>query len=316
MVRKLYDDDPDEVYEEDEMTTIASLPVDLASPPAAILEDSPCATLTVLTGPETGRTYLVDGSAKLGRGARADVRVFDNNVSRTHARVFMDAGQWFLEDLGSQNGTFFDDQRIRCVELPREAIFRLGPLTGIRFEITSMSQATLQRKLYETSTRDALTQIYNRKYFDERLRSEISYAIRHGKDLCVLLFDIDHFKHVNDRYGHAMGDEVLRQLARTVGHLIRAEDVLCRHGGEEFAVVARGIAAAGAVRLAERIREGVEAMQIALPDQGALRVTVSIGVAMLDCVNRSRHARALVVKADERLYEAKGAGRNRVVGPE
>jgi len=184
----------------------------------------------------------------------------------------------------------------------------------MRFGETTVSQARLQKTLFESSTRDALTGAFNRAYFDDRLRTEISFAVRHEKDVSLVIMDIDHFKPVNDRFGHPAGDEVLRQLSSTVQGLIRAEDVFCRYGGEEFALIVHGIPASGSIRLAERLRASVEAM-VVTTDAGPLKVTVSIGVATLDCVDRSREGRRLVVAADERLYEAKREGRNRVVGP-
>ncbi len=300
--------------DDDDPTIIAAIPLDMSAPPKP-RDDRPCATLTVLTGSDAGRLHIIDGdSAQLGRGVQADLRVTDNSVSRIHARVLREGGGWVLEDLRSQNGTFLRDERVERAELRPDATFRLGPRTAMRFGETTVSQARLQKTLFESSTRDALTGAFNRAYFDDRLRTEISFAVRHEKDVSLVIMDIDHFKPVNDRFGHPAGDEVLRQLSSTVQGLIRAEDVFCRYGGEEFALIVHGIPASGSIRLAERLRASVEAM-VVTTDAGPLKVTVSIGVATLDCVDRSREGRRLVVAADERLYEAKREGRNRVVGP-
>jgi len=131
----------------------------------------------------------------------------------------------------------------------------------------------------------------------------------------LLLFDIDHFKRVNDQHGHLAGDQVLRKLAGVVMYTIRAEDIFARYGGEEFAVIARGSDARGALALAERIRGIAETLRIDYEGL-SLRVTVSAGVATLSCTGRSKDPNTLIARADERLYEAKRNGRNRVVGPE
>jgi len=299
-------------WDDDDSTMVGAVPSNIRG--LIQRDDSPCATLTVLTGPETGRTFLVENEARMGRGVDAPVRVLDNSVSRLHARVFSESSVWFLEDLGSQNGTYLEDTAVQRVELVSGATFRLGLLTVIRFEVSTRSQAKLRHALYETSTRDALTGVHNRKYFDERLRAELSYALRHKKELSVMLLDIDFFKRVNDQFGHAAGDEVLRRLAKNVDMMIRAEDVFARYGGEEFVMLARGIPASGAMRFAERIRESAEQLKVMFEGQ-AIPITVSLGVAMLSCVEHTRNAAGLLAKADERLYQAKHDGRNRVVGP-
>jgi diguanylate cyclase (GGDEF)-like protein len=180
--------------------------------------------------------------------------------------------------------------------------------------LTDALEEKLQRSLYESSVRDALTGAYNRKHFNERLASEVSYAVRHVTPLALLLLDIDYFKRVNDEHGHLAGDQVLRELAGVIMCTIRAEDMFARYGGEEFAVIARGSDARGAVALAERIRGVAETLAVDFEGL-TLRVTISVGVATLSCAGGSKNVNALIARADEHLYEAKLHGRNRVVGP-
>jgi diguanylate cyclase (GGDEF)-like protein len=159
---------------------------------------------------------------------------------------------------------------------------------------------------------DALTGAYNRKHFAERLASELAYAKRHKAPLSMLIFDLDHFKRVNDSLGHLGGDQVLRTVAALVKRTLRAEDVFARYGGEEFAIIARGTDVDQAFLFAERVRGMVEHARIDF-NGNPIPVTVSIGVASLVCLAEPT-ADGLIAKADERLYAAKRGGRNRSVG--
>ncbi|MCU0690113.1 MAG: GGDEF domain-containing protein [Polyangiaceae bacterium] len=274
------------------------------------------ATLTVVSGAETGRVYTLGQVTLIGRGPRCDVKMDDGGVSREHARISREesATTWYLEDLQSSNGTFVDGCRVRRHLLREGDRIQLGGAVHLRFSLTDATEEKLQRTLYESSVRDALTGAYNRKHFNERLASEFSYAVRHGTPLALVLFDVDFFKRVNDKHGHLAGDQVLRKLADAVMCAIRAEDVFARYGGEEFAVIARGSDARGAVALAERIRGVAETLAVDFEGL-TLRVTISVGVATLSCAGGSKNVNALIARADEHLYEAKLHGRNRVVGP-
>jgi diguanylate cyclase (GGDEF)-like protein len=167
------------------------------------------------------------------------------------------------------------------------------------------------RQLYDASVTDALTGAHNREHFDTQLRSELSYARRHGTDVSLVIFDADHFKKVNDTYGHQVGDAVLVQIANVVRGTVRSEDVFARYGGEEFALVLRGIDVAGAGIVAERLRERIANLKIPT-DRGPIAVTVSAGCASLS-TTEEKTPEGMIALADRRLYAAKHAGRNRVV---
>ncbi len=152
---------------------------------------------------------------------------------------------------------------------------------------------------------DGLTAMWNRAYFDSRLASEIGLARRRGSPLSVILFDIDHFKSINDRFGHLMGDRVLCALSETMAGAIRAEDVICRFGGEEFAIICPGVDAGGASVLAERLRRMISEMKLTCRDQ-PVPVSASFGVAQW------QEGIDLVANADAAMYGAKQGGRNRV----
>jgi diguanylate cyclase (GGDEF)-like protein len=171
------------------------------------------------------------------------------------------------------------------------------------------------RSLERESATDALTGLFNRRYLDRRLREEVASARRYRLPLSVLLLDIDHFKLVNDRYGHRAGDHVLVTFGKLVPEELRESDILARYGGEEFLVIAPHTSLEGAADVAERLRKRIESHDFRLPNEAgaaiAIRLAVSIGVATLgDGVQTSE---ALVQAADDNLYRAKEEGRNRVV---
>jgi two-component system, cell cycle response regulator len=266
----------------------------------------------MLSGLNAGQVYTLDqNETTLGRAKEAHVRIDDPGISRVHARVVRtEEGRFFVEDLKSTNGVFVNGAKADRVELGTADRIQIGPNIVLRFALLDSEEEALARQLYDSSTKDALTRTFNRKYLIERLASEIAYALRHETRLSVILFDLDHFKAVNDSHGHHAGDVVLRIVAAQVQRLIRAEDVLARYGGEEFVVVVRGITHANVALFAERIRKSVGDLVIPLGDL-RLSASVSLGVASLvDCAEVS--VDGLLQIADERLYKAKVGGRNRV----
>jgi len=161
---------------------------------------------------------------------------------------------------------------------------------------------------------DALTGVANRRQFDQVLQSEWSRARRSGQGMALLMVDIDHFKEFNDRFGHPLGDACLRAVATALsGCATRGSDVVARYGGEEFAVVVSGTTRDGALALAETMRLAVERLRLATTEPvGSVGVTISIGVAHVALI-ASADPGALLAATDAALYDAKHAGRNRVV---
>jgi len=279
------------------------------------------AYITVMAGARAGEMFKVlNEETVLGRGPQSTIHLDSDGVSRKHARIVKQGEtEYVLEDLGSTNGTWVDEQRVSFRVLKDGDRIQVGTEVVIRFTFMDEMEAQLQHQLYESAVRDPLTRAYNRKHFQERLKSEIAHALRHRGHLSLILLDIDFFKKVNDTYGHPAGDAVLRGVSGAIAKAIRVEDVFARIGGEEFALLARGIDGPSAVMFGERLRRGIERLPI--PWQGgALQVTSSFGVATIvelyqGEIPRSLDGDLLVAKADQRLYQAKGGGRNRVVGP-
>ena len=302
--------DPEWVESETSVTrpTETSLP---AHTPVAARDR---ALLTVLTGLNAGQVFTIDtDETTIGRGRDVAVRIEDVGISRAHTRVVrtMD-GKFVLEDLGSTNGTFLSGRRVERADLHAGDRIQVGPNVVLRFGILDEAEEQLAHQLYEASTKDALTKVYNRKYFVERLSAEVAYAHRHKTPLSIVLFDLDHFKKVNDTHGHLAGDVVLRVVAAQVQRTIRTEDVLARYGGEEFVLLVRGIPHSNVNHFAERVRKAVERLVIPW-EHMQLRATISVGVASLSECGDAAAGETVLHRADERLYKAKSGGRNRVI---
>jgi diguanylate cyclase (GGDEF)-like protein len=273
------------------------------------------ATLTVLSGLNAGQVFGLENlDHVIGRGTEADLWLEDPAISRNHTKVTRKPdGRFFLEDLSSTNGTFVAGRRVEGrVELQNGDRVQIGPALILRFSMTDDAEEALQRRLYESSTRDALTRAFNRKYLNERLLAEIAHARRHKTQLALLMLDLDRFKAINDQHGHLAGDMVLRVVAAHLQRLIRLEDVLARYGGEEFVVLVRSTVLSDAGKLAERVRTTVERLQVTTTGGAVLTVTTSIGVASLSELPPEAGATELIATADARLYRAKVDGRNRI----
>jgi diguanylate cyclase (GGDEF)-like protein len=169
--------------------------------------------------------------------------------------------------------------------------------------------ATLVEESQRLATVDTLTKLMNRRAFVAALEREISACSRYGHELSLLLFDVDHFKHINDRYGHKTGDIVLAQLGRHLMSQVRASDYTARWGGEEFVVGLTCTSSSGGMQFAERLRKSIEALSISDPAGTPVPVTASIGVAGF---RTGESLDALVDRADRAMYAAKSSGRNRV----
>jgi len=175
----------------------------------------------------------------------------------------------------------------------------------------ALENARVYERVEEMAATDALTGLFNRRFFQEALVRELARADREKSRLALLLLDIDHFKQLNDSYGHTMGDVVLKQVAEILKGALRKGDVLARYGGEEFVIVLPSASPAGAQEFAERVRKAV-ALSSIHPGGARQKVTVSVGWAIFP--EDAAEPQALLERADRALYAAKEAGRNRVVG--
>jgi diguanylate cyclase (GGDEF)-like protein len=186
----------------------------------------------------------------------------------------------------------------------------LGILSWVSTQLgLVLDRITLFEETRALATTDGLTGLFNRTMLDRELERELGRVQRYGTELSLLVADLDHFKQVNDRHGHLAGDECLRAVAATLKKSLRQVDLVCRYGGEEFAVIAPMTDDVGALKVAERLRSAIEGLPI-LAGERELRITISVGIASY---RSGENAREFFARADQALYAAKAAGRNRIV---
>ena len=217
--------------------------------------------------------------------------------------LFQHSGLAFSELLINNTVIYEPSSIIQAVSIACIIIF-----TGI---IVNKSKKTDQKAniLQSMATTDGLTGLINRRYFDRRIAEEIARARRHNSNLSLALFDIDHFKRINDTYGHTVGDKILNELGELILNNTRESDVSARYGGEEFALILPETTQIEAYELLERLRQLIECNTF-VKDESPVLVTVSVGIAQYHC---EYDAEDFIEQADASLYQAKRTGRNRVV---
>jgi diguanylate cyclase (GGDEF)-like protein len=263
--------------------------------------------LVVIAGPHIGRQFeLGEDAFVIGRGDDATFRVDSDLISRRHVAIQRFAGKYLVNDCRSTNGTYVNDVRITAQELTEGDLIRVGKVV-MRYSESEI-EAEYQRKMHTMVSSDALTGLYNKRYFDEALSHEVERCHSGKLPLSLIIFDIDHFKKINDTHGHPAGDAVLKEVARNAQRMIDEGSSLCRVGGEEFAVIVPKTDLNDAKRAAEQIRVEVAGCDYH-SDSGRVVVTMSAGVAQLAS---DEPPDELYRRADEQLYRAKRAGRNQV----
>jgi len=294
--------------EDEEKTRVGKAPVDLLVAKSA--RDR--AYLIVLAGDSVGAMFRVeDGETLIGRTSTAKVRLTDDGISRRHARIVQRGSEVVIEDLQSANGTAINDEKLSLSRTLRDGDkIRIGSGTILKFTYHDDLEESFQQRMYEAALRDGLTKAFNKKYLLDRLETELAYAKRHRHPLSLVMMDVDHFKKINDTYGHLAGDYVLARLANLAMAQVRAEDVFARYGGEEFVVICRGVDRLSAAIFAERLRQMIAGSSFEY-EATSVAVTISLGVAAypdLDATDVDQ----LIAAADEAMYAAKRSGRNRV----
>src|SRR5262249_5838138 len=230
------------------------------------------------TGPGMGCRYpLSDSPLVIGRGGDCEIRINDHSVSRRHARIQPGAEGYYAVDLQSTNGTFVNDVPASQCKLQDGDYLRIGNCI-YRFLAGGNVENEYHEEIYRLTIIDALTEIHNKRYLMEFLDRELARSARYHRPLTLILFDIDLFKEVNDKYGHLGGDFTLRELAGCVKSLIRKEELFARYGGEEFVIVLPETPLDAALTVSERIREMVEKKTFQFEGK-AFPVTISLGVA-------------------------------------
>jgi len=263
-------------------------------------------------GPDIGRRIpLLNAQYIVGRDSEAGFVVGRSSVSRQHARLYLaDDDSWWVEDLNSTNGTFVNENRIKLQQLSDSDQVRFGDAI-YKFLSGSNIESAYHEAIHNMTIQDSMTGIHNKRYFTEFLDREIAVCSRHGHPLTLVMFDVDHFKRVNDTHGHLAGDAVLKELSARIRPRIRREDLFARYGGEEFACVLPSTALPGGIVFAEHLRT-IIAERPCTFENLSISFTISLGVTTLHRETGVDPA-ALIKRADENLYVAKRGGRNRVV---
>lgn len=266
----------------------------------------------VIAGGTVGMMHKLptDGDAVIGRAFDAQVRLEDEGVSRHHAKVKPSIdGIPVIEDMGSTNGTFVNGSKIDKHKLKDGDKVQIGSTCILKFSFQDDIERSFQEELFNRGVRDGLTNIYNKKYFLERIETECAHSRRHKQPLTLVMFDIDHFKKINDTHGHPAGDYSLKQLAKLVVKNLRTDDIFARYGGEEFVVLMRNIDEQGALILAERVRRSIEGHRFEY-ESTHIPITISLGIGQY--TDDIKGPKELIDIADKYLYKAKEGGRNRV----
>jgi two-component system cell cycle response regulator len=268
------------------------------------------ACLVVIYGDDLGRRIPLGAEPViLGRSSKCDVQLDQESVSRNHCRVSLVAKNYTIRDLGSTNGTYVNDEMVDELALRDGDQIKVGR-TIMKFITGGNIEAQYHEEIYRLMTMDGLTGVHNKRYFGEMLEREVSRSMRYDRTFALFLIDIDHFKEVNDTMGHLAGDAVLRQLGAVVRNRMRRDDIVARIGGEEFAVLLPEVDATAGTEVAEDLRKMVESTPFRF-ESDTLHVTISIGVTAWK--QGFATGDDIVKAADDKLYEAKRSGRNRVV---
>ena len=281
------------------------------SPPVEVSSEPACMVLIYPTGDLLGKRFTLEREALLiGRTSECDIVVELDSVSRRHARIQREGLNIVVHDLGSTNGTYVNQIQIKSRVLSDGDQIKIGNAI-FKFLSGGNVESGYHEAIYRMVIVDGLTEVHNKRYFEEFLERELARSARYKHSLSLVMYDLDHFKNVNDTYGHLAGDHVLREISRRLHSRIRKEELLARYGGEEFVILLPETDRKGAISFAEHIRELVDAEPINFEGE-VIKVTISVGVATIQ--GEAVDSDTIIRMADENLYEAKRSGRNRVVG--
>lgn len=271
--------------------------------------DRTYACLIQYSGANLGRRYILNSKQMIiGRADNADIIINEKSISRQHARCSLNGPNLEIVDLNSSNGTFVNDAKIKTKHTLIDGdIARIGKILLKYFAVNNIEKS-FHDKIYQMATIDAGTQIFNKKYVLESLEKYFRYSKSNNKRLSCIFFDLDHFKKVNDTYGHDAGDYILKESAKIVSKCIRKDDIFGRIGGEEFVIVLPATDAKTAYYLAERIRKTISKHPFKHGKQ-KINQTISLGISQIH--KSMNNSKDLLVNADKKLYKSKANGRNR-----
>ncbi len=278
--------------------------------PVSISGRNACLIHIYPTGPTMGTRYPIsDAPIVIGRAGDCEIRISDHSVSRRHARIQPGADGYYAVDLQSTNGTYINDMPASMYKLKDGDYLRVGNCI-YRFLMGGNVETEYHEEIYRLTIIDGLTEIHNKRYLMEFLDRELARSSRHNRPLSLIMMDIDRFKSINDQFGHLGGDFTLRELAVRIKGNVRKEELFARYGGEEFAAVLPETPMAGALIVADRILKVVNQTPFLFEDK-TFNVTISCGVVTTQG-EATITPTELIRRSDEKLYQAKNEGRNRI----
>lgn len=269
------------------------------------------ACLLVVGGELNGSIFnLLPGESVVGRNPDCTIPLDFHGVSRKHFTVTVTENEVLLTDLGSANGTYLNNKKLETpTPLKAGDMIKIGAI-AMKFIPKGDPERLTYDKLHEEANTDGLTKCYNKTYFNNGLELEVKKSKVTGKPLTLIIFDLDHFKKLNDNFGHDAGDYVLKEMARIIRENgIRQGDIFARYGGEEFCILLPNTNLKQGFEIAERLRKLVEKHEF-LYESKRLPVTASIGIA--DYREGVNAGVDLFKRADNAVYKSKEAGRNQV----
>jgi diguanylate cyclase (GGDEF)-like protein len=239
------------------------------------------ACLVVIYGQQLGSKHVLKpGEMVIGRSSQANLQIDHESVSRRHARIVLTDNGVLLNDLGSTNGTYVNDEPITERTLAHGDLIKVGR-SILKYLSTDNIEGAYHEEIHRLTTIDGLTRCFNARSLRESLVREVSRATRYRRPLSVLMFDIDDFSRINEEFGHLAGDAILAQLGKRLGRRVRREDILARTGGGEFALVTPEVDKAGAAHAGQRLLRIIDETTFGFDDV-QIPVTLSIGVAAVD----------------------------------
>ena len=258
---------------------------------------------------ECGLITFTDEPFIVGRDLSANLTIGEEAVSRQHAKFERTANSFSITDMDSTNGTWVNGTKIKSQQLQSGDRIRIG---GRIFKYIAADQleANYHEAVYTMMTKDSLTQTWNKQYLIESLKRELRRRKRTGRDLSLIILDLDLFKNINDTHGHLVGDEFLRQTADRLKSVLREEEILARFGGDEFCIALTETSSKNAQACAMRCIKAITKTPFSTT-VGEIECSISIGIGQ---ANDSMTCEDLIKQADDNLYRAKKQGRNQFYG--
>lgn len=297
----------------DEATQLLGLDQETINRELQKAKEQPACLILIRGTPQGHRYFITEDEMIIGRDPAASISIADQTISKKHAKIVKEGTVIKIEDLGSSNGTLINGKKLEAghvAKLAKEDMIKLGN-SIVKYLPAGEIEIIFYGNLNQAANTDPLTRIFNKGYFLEAIEAEVKRAKALSTPLSLIFLDLDHFKKINDTYGHDGGDFVLKEFTTIVKAtgVVKPKDIFARYGGEEFCILMPGTSAEDAAKAAEQLRGKIQTHAFQY-DSKRIPVTSSLGVAELQ--GDLDTASDLIKSADKCLYDSKQSGRNRV----